>query len=375
MSITRRFPAAVVLLALVACVLPSRAGGQDVGQLRLNQIQVIGTHNSYHVAPAPGVMALIAAAAPGQAKGLDYTHRPLAEQFSKLGIRQVELDVFADPRGGRYAAPKAWATLKALGKDPGPDPDPTGALKKPGLKVLHVPDVDYRTTALTLIDALTQIREWSRANPRHVPLFILVELKSQKDATFDAKQLDGLDEEIRSVFPRDTIIAPDDVRGPCPTLAEGIRTRGWPRLDDCRGKVMFALDNEDEIRDRYLQGHQALRGRLLFVSVYEGHPAAAWMKLNDVKRDHEPIRHLVSSGFLVRTRADADTAEARANDPTRRDMALSSGAQFVSTDYPDPNRAFSDYVVRLPGGVVARVNPVSGPKGLDGVDLEKGTPK
>ena len=77
------------------------------GDPRLNQIQVIGTHNSYHIAPAPTVLGLIAAGGRRNAEALDYTHRPLAEQFSQLGIRQIELDVFADPKGGLFASPSA----------------------------------------------------------------------------------------------------------------------------------------------------------------------------------------------------------------------------------------------------------------------------
>src|SRR5206468_327102 len=63
------------------------------GEPRLNQMQVIGTHNSYHIAPAPAVLETIASAGRRRAEGLDYTHRPLADQFTRLGIRQIELDV------------------------------------------------------------------------------------------------------------------------------------------------------------------------------------------------------------------------------------------------------------------------------------------
>ena len=73
------------------------------GEPRLNQIQVIGSHNSYHIAPSRAVLELIAATGRRRAESLDYTHRPLAEQFSRLGIRQVELDVYADPKGGLFA--------------------------------------------------------------------------------------------------------------------------------------------------------------------------------------------------------------------------------------------------------------------------------
>ncbi|WP_419833099.1 Ca2+-dependent phosphoinositide-specific phospholipase C [Endozoicomonas atrinae] len=33
---------------------------------------------------------------------LDYAHVSLTEQFEAQGIRQIELDVFHDPEGGRY---------------------------------------------------------------------------------------------------------------------------------------------------------------------------------------------------------------------------------------------------------------------------------
>jgi hypothetical protein len=42
-----------------------------------------------------------------------------------------------------------------------------------------------------------------------------------------------------------------------------------------------------------------------------------------------------------------DTREARADDPRRRDQALASGAQWVSTDYPAPGIA-ARYRVRMP---------------------------
>jgi len=125
-------------------------------------------------------------------------------------------------------------------------------------------------------------------------------------------------------------------------------------------KVIFALDNGGRIRDAYLQDHPSLENRLLFVSIDADHPAAAFMKLNDPVGGFEKIRKAVEQGFIVRTRADSGTKQSRRNDISQREKALASGAQFVSTDYPEPDERFSDYVVRLPGGVVARLNPVSG---------------
>ena len=83
-------------------------------------------------------------------------------------------------------------------------------------------------------------------------------------------------------------------------------------------------------------------------------------KRNDPVGAYDEIRTLVNEGFMVRTRADAETKEARANDVKRRDKALTSGAQFVSTDFPRPDPKIGEYEVSLPGKVVARINPVSG---------------
>jgi hypothetical protein len=348
------------------------------GEVRLNQIQVIGSHNSYHVAPAPQVMTLIAAAGASQAQALDYTHPPLAEQFSTRSVRQIELDIYQDPKGDRFVSPAARKMLALRGTDPGPDPNAGDVLRRPGMKVLHVPDWDYRSTAPTFVEALKQVRHWSKGHPDHVPIMILLELKVDSAAVeiprppqFDRKALELLEGEILSVFPREEIITPEQVRGACATLAEAIRKRGWPTLDSVRGRVIFALDNEDRVRDRYLELHPSLEGQILFASVDESHPQAGWFKINDPITEFDRIRRLVAAGYLVRTRADADTRQARGNVVTQRDKALASGAQFVSTDYPVPDPRFSSYCVQFRNRVVARSNPVSGLSDREGVDLEK----
>ncbi len=367
-------------MALAGIVLASVAGA-TAGEPRLNQIQVIGSHNSYHIAPAPEIQQLIGSAGKARAEGLDYTHRPFDEQFSKLGIRQIELDVFADPKGGMFADPYLRKLLTKRGKDPGPDPNADGKLSKPGFKVLHVQDVNFRTHAPTFVEGLKQVKAWSKEHRRHVPIMVLVELKDDsilalptKPIKFGPEQLDAVDAEILSVFDRSEILTPDRVRGQFSTLPEAIKAKGWPTLDEVRGLVMFAMDNEGAVRDRYLKGHPALQDRIMFTTVNPKHAAAAWFKVNDPIKDFDKIQKLVRDGFLVRTRADADTAHARSNDSKQRDKALASGAQFVSTDYAEPDSRLSEYCVRLPGGVVARPNPVSGDEGLGRIDLESGKP-
>jgi hypothetical protein len=72
------------------------------------------------------------------------------------------------------------------------------------------------------------------------------------------------------------------------------------------------------------------------------------MKRNDPQAAHDEIRRLVEAGFLVRTRVDAGLEEPRRGDLGRFERAMSSGAQLLSTDLPDPDARFPGYLITLP---------------------------
>ena len=348
-------------------------------QIRINEIQVIGTHNSYHAGLTPAMRALLEKTKPSAAQSLDYHHSDLATQLS-AGIRQIELDIFADSNGGRYTHPAGPAMEAAAGLTPdAPDTDP--AMQQPGFKVMHTQDVDQHSTCTLFTDCLRAVRTWSQSHPGHLPIFILVETKqgaplnvphATTPEPFTAATFDALDAEIRSVFSADEIITPDTVRGDHATLNEVIRAGGWPTLDTARGKAIFLLDQRN-MGTLYLQGHPALRGRVLFTNAEPGTPDAAFTEQND--GSEETIAALVRQGYLVRTRTDADTVEGRSGSTARRDHALASGAQLLSTDYPgnEPAR-WSDYFVSFPGGAIARCNPVLKPAGCVDSELDAAAP-
>jgi hypothetical protein len=343
--------------------------------LRLNDIQALGSHNSYHLEVQPEVMALLRVFDTTLAESLEYSHAPLDEQFSDQGIRQIELDVFSDRQGGLFADP-GGARLAGIESGVGPE------MAEPGFKVLHVQDIDPRSTCTTLVLCLEALRDWSAAHPGHVPIMVLIEVKQDPipdpveagfvvPETIDAESLDELDEEIRAVFAADEMITPDDVRGERDSLEEAVLEDGWPTLAESRGRVLFALDNGGEVLDLYVDGHPALEGRVLFTSSPIGTPEAAFLKLNDPIADAEAIRQAVEDGYVVRTRADADTVQARTGDTTMRDAALESGAQWVSTDYPvDDPRFEPDYTVTIPRGEPARCNPVRRPDDCTSAAIE-----
>jgi hypothetical protein len=290
------------------------------------------------------------------------------------------LDIFADTRGGRYAHPAGPQWVAAAGLPPDTVFDPSGLMSKPGFKVMHVQDLDYRSTCQTLIACLTVVRSWSAAHPRHLPIFILLETKQtdlpeKYHATvtekFTPSTFDALDAEIRSVFGARDMLVPDQIRGRHKNLEEAVLQGAWPKLSAARGKVVFLMDQRP-VGPMYLQGHAALAGRVIFTNAEPGQPDCAFTEENDGSK--ELIAALVHKGYLVRTRTDADTKEARSNDTTHRDSAFASGAQFLSTDYPasEPS-GWSSYSVSFADGAVARCNPVNGPHNCSDSDFVRGS--
>ena len=366
---TRGVPALIFLAASVA--------GHAQADIKLNQIQVIGTHNSYHAGIAPSEAKLWQEQHAEAYKGLDYQHQPLAQQFDS-GVRQIELDIYADSKGGLYAHPRGPEMVAAAHLPPDPDFDPNGVMTKPGFKVMHVQDVDYRSTCQPFIACLQQVRQWSQAHPQHIPIFILVETKQSKPRAdlhltepepFTSKTFDALDAEIRSVFPPAELITPDDVRGHYETLNQAVLAGNWPTLASARGKIIFLMDQRP-VGPVYLEGHPSLRGRVIFTNSTPGQPDAAFLERNDGPADE--ISNLVRQGYLIRARTDSDTKEARVNNTTTRDAMITSGAQILSTDYPvnEPARWPGHYVVTLPGNVIARCNPVNAPASCTARDLK-----
>ena len=131
------------LFALAAVALMSPAAADDA--LRINQIQVIGTHNSYHMGFAPSATRLMQSEAPQALAAIDYSHPALTRQLDD-GVRQIELDVFADTKGGKYAHPSISHMIDLAGLPDDPPMAAPGVFDQPGFKVMHIQDIDQRST-------------------------------------------------------------------------------------------------------------------------------------------------------------------------------------------------------------------------------------
>lgn len=297
----------------------SADGATQVADLRVNHIQVVGTHNSYHIAPKVG------------SKEWMYTHKTLDVQAAEQGVRNFELDVHWNPDTASF-------------------------------DVHHINVLDDNTTCATFKGCLQTLRAFSDAHPNHVPLWVWIESKDSVEVMAKDGMVDKLGAEIDAVWPADRRISPDDVRAGEVDPKTGLQKHGWPQLDAMRGRAMFTLLDHGAIRDTYIAEDPTLKGKVIFAEGTADDPWGVVAKFDDPQGGAAEMDAAVRKGLLVRTRADAGDDGPKKNF-ARRDAALASGAHACATDYPREVPEAPGYEVRLPDGLRARCNPVTAPPG------------
>lgn len=311
-----------------------------------DELRVVATHNSYALQPSWLQRAVIDLVDPGEGALLKYEHAPLWDQL-EAGIRSFELDV-------------RWN-----GTDFG---------------VSHVPLVANRSTVPDFALALEEIKIWSDRHPGHLPISVMVEPKSDYmflDPTlknFDAAAWDAFDATLTDGL-GEKLFTPDDLRdhvrsesnnlrsesnnlgsessnlgSESSTLRDAVRATGWPRIGEMRDSVLFFLSDNEQVREQYLEGHEALAGRSMFTSSQTPAGDAVFAVRDDPRV--AAIGHDVAERVVVRTRADADLTHSEA----LTHAAFASGAQILSTDFPpsEPQQG-TGYFFALTGGALVQV--------------------
>eukprot|EP00727_Mastigamoeba_balamuthi_P011097 m51a1_g661 hypothetical protein (453) ;mRNA; r:231872-233304 len=256
---------------LLVAVLGALGTAADESGLRINEITVKGTHNSYHIQPAARTIP-----------PWSYTRESLTEQLGLGGVRAIELDVHVDSAS---SASVTWP-------------------------VYHVAVYDQSSTCADLRSCLREARAWSAAHADHVTLFVMLELKVPSGSRLSERLLDALDDAVRESWDHDdndTLVTPAAVRGNATSLRAAV-TGGasWPRVADARGKALFF------VLDPSRSYHRSNATRLMFPlydsdeALLPGNDNAAVVLHDDPTRpaDHARIAGLVDAGFLVRTHAD-----------------------------------------------------------------------
>ena len=295
--------------------------------LRINEIQVKGTHNSYHIFVGE----------PQPVFGGDLA--PLDVQAEQQGVRQFEIDVHYDP--------------------------------DKGFLVYHTVLGDAGSNCETLLECLTLLKTWSDDHPGHHVLFIFIEPKDDSSPLQLVGRSDKLDDLIESVWPPERLIRPDDVRGDYATLREAIENDGWPTMAEGRDKALFIYFDSDEYRDDYLEDHPNAEGRTMFPRSDKklDSTIGAFVNFDDPISDADRIAQFAEAGFLIRTRTDVAGDEPAKGDRSRIEAALASAAQMISTDYPVLTDLF-DFSFDIPEGSPSRCNPLLAPEECTVEDVE-----
>ncbi|MSP61702.1 MAG: hypothetical protein EXR72_15480 [Myxococcales bacterium] len=296
------------------------------GEMRIQHLQVKATHNSYHL-ETPG----------NNIPDWHYTHAALNAQLDRQGVRSLELDVH-------------WEASTRF-------------------EVYHIAAADERSSCRALTDCLRVILDWSNRYPGHHPIYVQLEPKTGFRGSPPEVYFAALEREILSVWPRERIITPGQIKGAAPSLREAVRDRGWPTLGTARGKILLAFNDTGEVRAAYTHGGADLDGRLIFVESDPADPFAAIAILNDPVRDSAKIGAALAANLLVRTMGDGDLAKLQAGDHSTADAALASGAHFISTDHPVPGADLA-YALNIPGGAPSRCNPITAPAGCTARAIE-----
>ena len=277
--------------------------------LRINQVQMRATVNSYHASLVPGVV-----------DEFSYDHLRLAEQAEQQGVRVFDLDVRGDRVSFMAISPATDEHVVDRWNNCSERMNPPGGL----------------------IACLWNLREWLEANPEHPLVIILVgesELLERRSQMMH--QLGELESQLAIGLDRERLLTPGDVRGAHPTLWHALQAGGWPTVEATRGKVMLVLNDRGVVRARYLlTGGDDPENRLLFIigdPELEGDPALR----DEVVFTFEPpvvrqfesdmarlprMRALVDAGYLVHAITD---------DAERARRLRAEGVHFVGTRFPD----------------------------------------
>lgn len=287
-------------------------------RLRVTDVTMRCTHNSYHVEPA---------------EPLDDSHRytqaPLDVQLGELGVRAFELDVHVGP----------------------------------GFPVFHIPlGLDDVSNCPDLGACLAVINDWSASQPEHHLVVVWIEIKDELDDGADIKDYAAFDAVIRGALPPERLYEPAEFKRGHATMREALLAEGWPTLGETRGQVMLVLLDVDLPHNRdYTHDYTNIDDRAMFARASESQYELPWAviaKIDD-PTDAGAIAAARAAGLLIasNTGAAGNTDEENA---ARLQGGIDNGSHMLCDDFPAPVDG-QEYHLDLPGGTPSICNPQTAP--------------
>ncbi|MBO7179262.1 MAG: phosphatidylinositol-specific phospholipase C domain-containing protein [Clostridia bacterium] len=281
--------------------------------VKLNEIAILGTHNSYQTLATKETRFLmnIIEAITFEKFGLntfDFEMDTLTEQL-EMGIRNVEIDI------------------ETLDKD-----------NKIEFKVTHNSIVDNASSAYDFTKAMEEIKLWSDNNPDHIPVIIIVEPKSfvievngMKKFSLDyAKEVDKILENTLG----DSLLTPKDMLRDYASFKEMRENDDWLTLKEAQGKIIVLLHDCD-VTESYIALDESIKTQKMFPMLrYDDRNESytSFILENDAwNADSRKSESIDECKLIVRTRADKypDYSD------ERYEVTENCGSQIITTDFPE----------------------------------------
>lgn len=228
----------------------------------LNDIQVKGSHFSFHQAPEPSIAYF------------NYSHASLESQLENQQVHAVEL------KFGFESQNQDFPVYASRG-------------------------IDGRSSCPNVSFCLQEVRRYTVAHPNHFPLFVVLEASATSQMPTSKWVWDWFDAALTSVWPAYEIVKPRDVMGSFPSVRKSVRARGWPPLRSCMGKVVFLLRVN---ASAYADTPNGLADRVGFpiheLGTAGGADAVVFETAHPLYRTKD-IQAAVRENYLVLTRTDA----------------------------------------------------------------------
>lgn len=279
--------------------------------VKINEIAVIGTHNSYQLLATPqkrayGKVCNVLTFG-SEFDDIDFEMDTYTQQL-ETGIRNLEIDIETVDDG-----------------------------KNISFVVTHKPITDNVSSGYDFVKGLEEIVMWSDNNPNHIPIYLLIEPKADVDSVNNMKDFSleyalELDSVIRETL-GERLLTPELVKGDFDSFAEMREADAWPTLREAAGKIIVLLHPCD-VTEQYIDTDSSLSTQVMFpmLRFEDIEKTYASFILDNEPEDAAKNNHITvdEKNLMVRTRAD--------NYPDFSDEKYASadicGSHIITTDYP-----------------------------------------
>ncbi len=296
--------------------------------VKFNEVAFIGTHNSYQkecVSARQRLFDSVSTVTFGlvNAEKSRFSSDYLTDQLN-LGIRSIELDI------------------ETVVKD-----------DTVSFVCTHEPVFDTTSHCYALELALEELKLWSDANPNHLPVTVIIEPKKafipeENMRYFTCEYANLLGELAEEIF-GEALLTPADMLRDHNSFGEMRAADDWLTLDETKGKIMLLL-HETSVTEDYIKQDSSVKSQVMFPMLRYGdadRDCASFLIINKARDIKEQAAEVLGKNLIIRTRSDNFGSYKEESSA----IALASGAQIVSTDYP-PKTDMTDVerVVTFDGG-------------------------